>query len=245
MTEIEHRRLDELAGEIATEVRLAEEAWRGAVGHAIAAGEKLIEAKRLVPHGGWLSWLEANCPLGEREAQNYMRLARNPQRVADLSSVRQAVALLAGWKTKPELDADEPTAESVEAIVERELGPPPKREDFNGVTPGPRLDEVTFLFAQLDYGRDRRIALWGKALAEARAVLAGGDTESDPDLVATASAIMAVASTGIRAEEAERAVERRDDNGYEERDEAARRAWVAHEAARDAFYVLAGQEDER
>jgi hypothetical protein len=55
----------------------------------------LIEAKSRVRHGEWLSWLEANCPLSDRQARNYMRLARNRQRVADLPSVREAVAFLA------------------------------------------------------------------------------------------------------------------------------------------------------
>lgn len=53
--DIEHQRLD--VQEIGTEVRLAEEAWRDAVGHALRAGEKLIEAKSLLRHGGWLPWL--------------------------------------------------------------------------------------------------------------------------------------------------------------------------------------------
>ena len=86
--------LDSLADEIRRELSAAEADWHSAVGHAIRAGELLIEAKRQVAHGEWLLWLETNCPLSDREAQNYMRLARNPQRVADLPSIREAVALL-------------------------------------------------------------------------------------------------------------------------------------------------------
>ena len=76
-------------------MQAAEDDFRSAVAHAIQAGELLIEAKAQVAHGEWLPWLEANCPLSERQARNYMRLARNRQRVADLPTIRNAVALLA------------------------------------------------------------------------------------------------------------------------------------------------------
>jgi Protein of unknown function (DUF3102) len=97
------RRLDALAADIRREVDYAEEDFQSAVGHAIRAGQLLIEAKAQVRHGEWLPWLQANCPLGEREARNYMRLARNRQRVADLPSVRHAVAGLTQPKAVPAL----------------------------------------------------------------------------------------------------------------------------------------------
>jgi hypothetical protein len=73
-----------------------------ALEHARQAGDLLIEAKAVVPHGEWLPWLETNCPdVTERTAQAYMRVARRwpeleakAQRVADLP-IRQALALLA------------------------------------------------------------------------------------------------------------------------------------------------------
>ena len=83
-----------LAADIRREVQAAEADFQSAVAHAIRAGELLIEAKAQVRHGEWMPWLEANCPLGEREARNYMRLARNRQRVADLPTVREAVKQL-------------------------------------------------------------------------------------------------------------------------------------------------------
>lgn len=93
--------LPELAGEIRREVKAAENAWRDAVGHAIRAGELLIEAKSKVEHGGWLPWLRENFPGGETTARNYMRLARDRQRVADLPTVREAVAMLAAPAQDP------------------------------------------------------------------------------------------------------------------------------------------------
>jgi len=60
-------------------------------------GRRLIEAKEKLDHGDWLPWLEQKVEFSERQAQNFMRLAReypNPQPVADLGA-RKALALLA------------------------------------------------------------------------------------------------------------------------------------------------------
>ena len=99
--DLEPRRLVALADEIRTEVSAAEADFQSAVQHGIKAGEKLIEAKDLVKHGEWLPWLEANFDGSERTARNYMALARNRQRVADLPSIREAVALLTEPKPDP------------------------------------------------------------------------------------------------------------------------------------------------
>jgi hypothetical protein len=87
--------LEAIAAEIRHEVEQAELSWQTAVRHAIRAGELLAEAKASVQHGQWLPWLRANFPGSERTAQNYMRLAANPQRVADLPTVRSAIAAIA------------------------------------------------------------------------------------------------------------------------------------------------------
>jgi hypothetical protein len=47
---------------------------------AIEAGRKLIEAKEMLQHGEWLPWLRDHIGIGERTAQDYMRLARDPMR---------------------------------------------------------------------------------------------------------------------------------------------------------------------
>lgn len=41
----------------------------------IAIGEKLIEARALVPRGKWLEWLVNNVDMSERSARNFMRVA--------------------------------------------------------------------------------------------------------------------------------------------------------------------------
>jgi hypothetical protein len=88
------RGLPAIADEIGREVRQAERAWQDAVGHAIRAGELLIEARSQLEHGEWLPWLKANFPGSERSARNYVRLARNSGNVADFPTVRSALEAL-------------------------------------------------------------------------------------------------------------------------------------------------------
>lgn len=83
--------LPDLAQHINAEHEAAEDAARTAVAHAIRCGELLAEAKAQVEHGQWLPWLEANFKGSKRTASAYMRLAANRQRVADMSSVREAL----------------------------------------------------------------------------------------------------------------------------------------------------------
>jgi Protein of unknown function (DUF3102) len=90
------RALDTIASEIRQDIEAADKHWQSAVHHAIRAGEGLIEAKATLRHGQWLPWLEENFPgFSARSAQNYMRLARNRNAVADLPTIREAVATLA------------------------------------------------------------------------------------------------------------------------------------------------------
>lgn len=63
----------------------------------IGIGQRLIEAKAMLPHGEWLPWLTEQVEFSERTAQNFMRLARewsNPHAVADLGA-RKALMMLA------------------------------------------------------------------------------------------------------------------------------------------------------
>jgi hypothetical protein len=87
--------LADLAARANVEHHAYETTQRAALAHAIAAGEALIEAKRLAGHGRWLPWIEANCDFGERTARRYMLLARNRSHLSDLPSVTAALARLA------------------------------------------------------------------------------------------------------------------------------------------------------
>lgn len=65
-------------------------------------GDKLIEAKSLVPHGQWESWLKNNVELSTRTARNLMMIAQafseNRQAIADLNVT--ALYLLAEMPTQ-------------------------------------------------------------------------------------------------------------------------------------------------
>ncbi len=83
--------------------RAIDRAWR--------LGLCLAEIKRAVGHGNWLGWIEANLPVGERQAQRYIELAAaNPsaKTAADLSedSVRKFRLGYVPEKERPELDGD-------------------------------------------------------------------------------------------------------------------------------------------
>jgi hypothetical protein len=61
---------------------MAASACRAVLDHARLAGEALLEAKQLVQHGGWLSWLSENTTVAERTAQAYMRIASHWTEIA-------------------------------------------------------------------------------------------------------------------------------------------------------------------
>jgi DUF3102 family protein len=93
--------LADLAARIRAEHEAASTALTDGFQHAMTAGQLLVEAKRQVAHGDWLTWLESSCDLSPRTAQAYMRVARsfnhlgsNAQRVAHLS-FRDTLKLLA------------------------------------------------------------------------------------------------------------------------------------------------------
>lgn len=64
-------RLEQLAVEIVTFDRQAKIT---AVSCAIEIGERLLEAKDLVPHGEWGNWLKVNVNYSQSTANNFMRL---------------------------------------------------------------------------------------------------------------------------------------------------------------------------
>jgi hypothetical protein len=75
-------RLAIIATSIDEHVAAAGLAIKRGLDHAIAAGRLLLEARELVGHGNWIQWLEGNCRVGVRQAQTFMRLARNAHKVA-------------------------------------------------------------------------------------------------------------------------------------------------------------------
>lgn len=100
--------LTAIAADLNAEHAACVRALSNALGHAVRAGELLIEAKALVRHGEWLPWLATNFAASERTAQNYMRLAAAyPELVAKSApatdlTMRQALALLAAPTLPPD-----------------------------------------------------------------------------------------------------------------------------------------------
>jgi hypothetical protein len=92
--------LKRLAAEIRREHEAAEDSWRDALAHAVRAGERLIQAKRLVKHGEWLPYLAA-AGVPQTTASAYVRVAANQQHVAGLPTLRAALAELAVPRDRP------------------------------------------------------------------------------------------------------------------------------------------------
>jgi hypothetical protein len=76
------RTLHDLAQRIAIELDAIDRALQSALGHAIAAGGLLIEAKGKVRHGRWGKWLTAH-KIPPRTATHYMELARRRDVLCD------------------------------------------------------------------------------------------------------------------------------------------------------------------
>lgn len=107
MRHMSGRSLKVLAKDIESYHQAAHRAARVAIDHALRCGEMLLEAKAKVAHGEWLPWLAANTTIGARQAQNYMRLARNKPEIEarkcamdSYLTLREAVALIV--EPKPE-----------------------------------------------------------------------------------------------------------------------------------------------
>ena len=105
--------LDELAKRVREVHAGFVHAVSNAILHAINAGQALIPAKELTPHGEWGKFL-ARCDVGERQAERYMRLAglavANPTSKSDLADL------------------------SIEAAIKK-LSPPKARRTPSGGTP--------------------------------------------------------------------------------------------------------------
>ena len=106
--------ITELATRINSRVKMAETHARKALECALEIGALLIEAKALVPHGGWNDWITHNCVLASRTARSYVQLATvypslpepERQRVAALP-VREAVRAIATDPMAPARAASE------------------------------------------------------------------------------------------------------------------------------------------
>ena len=78
-------------------------AVRSSLDHALRVGDLLIEAQQGVRHGEWENWVERNCRMSERTAQDYMRIARHREAVE--AKARAAADLRPGIKAALKLIA--------------------------------------------------------------------------------------------------------------------------------------------
>jgi Protein of unknown function (DUF3102) len=70
-------RLDELALALKHKYELGTAKMAIGISHYGKCGQMLLEAKAQIEHGRWQSWVETSLPFGLRQAEKYMRIARN------------------------------------------------------------------------------------------------------------------------------------------------------------------------
>ncbi|HXI15185.1 MAG TPA: DUF3102 domain-containing protein [Chloroflexota bacterium] len=98
-SQIEVSRLGVLADEIRDHARQGQEHADNAKHHALAIGERLVEAKGLLPHGHFMKWAAEEFPaFKERHLRNFMTIGANRQRVADLGGDASLRMMLAAIK---------------------------------------------------------------------------------------------------------------------------------------------------
>jgi hypothetical protein len=98
------------------DIRLAEHAeviralGKRAVHDIIEIGRRLIEAKELAGHGGWLPWLEREFGWDERTAQRFISVGVKSDKLSDLNVPVSGLYLLAAPSTPDEV---------IDAVAER------------------------------------------------------------------------------------------------------------------------------
>lgn len=112
---------DSLAVEVRTIVQVAQRQIHQVVASAaMDIGDRLTEAKKLVPHGEWEAYVRERCGLNPRTAQTYMQMAANREKAQTFADLpfSKALALLA----LPEGQAEAFTAEhNPEELSTRQL----------------------------------------------------------------------------------------------------------------------------
>lgn len=98
------------ADSIAMEIQvIARQAHRVVCSAAIEIGERLIEAKQLVPHGEWEGYVQDRCGFKPRTAQAYMQIAASREKAQSFADLEFSKVLL--LLAMPEGQAEEFLAE--------------------------------------------------------------------------------------------------------------------------------------
>lgn len=88
--------LEELAETANNALLASEEAGSSQVRFSIECGEALEQARAIVPHGEWMTWLAANFHASFATAYHCMNLARNRSVVSEATSLSHALMLVRG-----------------------------------------------------------------------------------------------------------------------------------------------------
>ena len=118
---------EKLAVRIKKELQLSRKALAKAVEHAVEAGKLLIEAKKGLDHGKWSEWLTENVSVTDRQAQKYMRLAKNraklnkanPNWSSDLT-IAEALQFISEWTREPNGNGASTKDDAYDAKVDEE-----------------------------------------------------------------------------------------------------------------------------
>jgi hypothetical protein len=89
-------------------------------------GELLLEAKKQVPHGQWMKYLEENFPaFGRRQANRYMQIVREDKTLPEVTS--RSSPMLPNWTRESNLELHSDVKEhSVPEAPRRERTPIPE-----------------------------------------------------------------------------------------------------------------------
>ncbi len=120
--------LDELTGYVLRKkVQVAQSGmlhlWR-----CVELGHALLEAKRRVPHGAWMTWLGDEARIQIDRAENFMTLARNSERVRNLLDLQPDLSARAALAIIRALVQTEKRA-ARDSSPRKQAGQPPLFED--------------------------------------------------------------------------------------------------------------------
>jgi hypothetical protein len=109
-----------------------------AIEHAVAVGADLLILKGQVDHGHWADFVYAELPFSIRSAQNYMKLAANPEKTQPVAhlGIKGALKALAEPKKLAETISESP------ANLQREIADELVKSDDAGGQTGAHLSDI-------------------------------------------------------------------------------------------------------
>ena len=109
--------LQDLAGAINREHAAATAAAKTAVAHALNAGRLLLQAKAQMAHGEFLPWLRSHCAVKQRQARQYMRLAKGWATIEAKTAPGADLTIKGALRLLDERPSETPTPQAGDAQV--------------------------------------------------------------------------------------------------------------------------------